>query len=78
MERYFSTGQSPHRAVTPTEEEEFVIQIVLQAGRFPKQINLFAFPEYVGSRFCSQNIGVHFQTYTASYFRILLSIYLLL
>jgi len=61
MERYCSTGQSPHRAVAPTEEEEFIIQIVLQAGTFPKQINFFAFPEYVGCGFCSQNIGVHFK-----------------
>jgi hypothetical protein len=22
MERYYSTGQSPHRAIAPTEEEE--------------------------------------------------------
>jgi hypothetical protein len=26
MERYFSTGQSPQRAVAPTEEEEEEIQ----------------------------------------------------
>jgi hypothetical protein len=27
MERYCSTGQSPHRAVAPTEEEEEVTAI---------------------------------------------------